>query len=627
MLNLKSLPTCPDITCELLHHHIGKAQVILEIGAADGRDTLKLLQRFPQAHIYCFEPEPRCLRMWRANVQDPRATMHCTAIGNHVGTIPWFASHGHLPDSQRATTEDPRDLWDDWPLSGSIKRPEAHLDIHPWVEFEQKFEVPITTLDEWLHDHRELSKIDLIWMDVQGAERDVIAGGQRTFKRTLWCSTEVFDEFFHPAELRGRHVYEGQPNIAEILGMLPKWRAVMYAHSQNVLLKNARVAYDPVETRRLTRPTVWPAWVDHGLSPTPVVLVPRSPDPRPPRTVLTPEPPTPPAPPPRPIITMERLGTFGQWGHQVVQYAFLRRYAAEHDLDYAPAPWAGRYLYGHHDQTPPRHMPPVIESVREGQNELWGQRLPPRGDELTDHDFVGWAQYDTTYYRPYRDLVQSLYRQPAEPQRSRVTAALEELRQYGDHVIALHLRRGDSGQGIHFRTPIGWCLRWLHDNWGRFHNPVLYLATEDVGLLRHFAGYNPVVAENLGIEHIPAPYPDYRPIFEITQARARQVDFFPDWYLVQHADVVLASNSMFSMSAAWTSTTAREVWRPRLSLGGFEPVDPWDLQDFLCREPLDHHPGIPGTQSEDHPGDGWATSSPIPVPEHDSELVPWRYPE
>jgi hypothetical protein len=262
--------------------------------------------------------------------------------------------------------------------------------------------------------------------------------------------------------------------------------------------------------------------------------------------------------PDRNLITMSRLGRVCQWGNHLVQYAFLRTYAAEHGAKYACPRWVGQYLFGFRD--PPIHkgLPRAQERVQPGNRGL-GLPIPPRGPEWIGRDWFGYAQYDTAYYRPKRAAIQALYREPVEPQRSRVLEALGRLRNRGHTVIGLHLRRGDSGRVIYPFTPILWCLRWLHYHWERFDDPVLFLSTEDATLAHWFVHYRPVVAEALGLTFTAKPYPGYHYPFPIEPRKARMLDFFPDWYLLQNCDVLLASDSSFSMTAAWTSTTVQST--------------------------------------------------------------------
>lgn len=299
-------------------------------------------------------------------------------------------------------------------------------------------------------------------------------------------------------------------------------------------------------------------------------------------------------------IQMTRLGTAGQWGNQVIQYAFVRTYARRHGLDYELPPWAGQVFFGHQDPPITQKLPDWRESWQPYPHEAaFGIPNPPQDGECHDRDFLGWAQYHTSWYAPDREFIQGLFRATPEVE-ARHSPLVDALRQRGDTIIGLHLRRGDSGRMIYFFTPIIWCLEWLEENLDRFSRPVLFLATEDASLKPWFAKYGVVTADDLGVDFRGESPANYVYPYDVGPHRARQLTFFPDWYLLQHSDVVVAAESTFSVSAAWVNRGLREFWRPRLSLRGFEQCDVWDMH-VSPREHLNDYPGIPGTQLDTNP--------------------------
>ena len=117
-----------------------------------------------------------------------------------------------------------------WDQSGSIRQPKNHLVEHPWVKFDKIISVPTCRLDDWCADHG-ISDIDFIWMDVQGAEGDVIAGGQRSISKTRFLYTEYSDT----------ETYEGQLPLSQLLARLPTFK-VLVKYAGDVLLKNTSIA-------------------------------------------------------------------------------------------------------------------------------------------------------------------------------------------------------------------------------------------------------------------------------------------------------------------------------------------------------------------------------------------------
>lgn len=323
-----------------------------------------------------------------------------------------------------------------------------------------------------------------------------------------------------------------------------------------------------------------------------------------------------------PIVTMSGLGREGQWGNQVIQYAFIRTFAKRHGCEYGVPPWAGQFLFGRSDPHVSVQLPHFRERYEPTKHEaIFGIPIPPTGAELIGRNFIGYAQYHTSWYAPDREFILSLYDTIA-PEQTRVERLLSLIRERGKTIVAIHIRRSDSGRMIWHLTPITWYLRWLRDNWERLDEPVLYVATEDPSLKRYFVKWNPLMMEDLGVEAQGKP-PAYHYPYGNRFHHLRQLDFFPDWYVMQHADVLVGSDSTFSFSAAWISRCVREYWRSRLSTQRFEMIDPWDCH-VSWREHLNDYPDIPGTQADSNPlyGDHWRnfTATHPSVPEDPKEI-------
>jgi hypothetical protein len=326
------------------------------------------------------------------------------------------------------------------------------------------------------------------------------------------------------------------------------------------------------------------------------------------------------------MITMSGLGRLGQWGNQIFQYAFIRTYAKRHGIPYQCAPWAGQEFFGHEDPPVSVVLPDRNERRKPYPNEPeFGFPLPPEGPEFHGSNFTGWAQYHTSWYAPDKDFIQGLFRPTAETAFV-YSPLLNRVKTPDSTLVVLHLRRGDAGRMIYFLTPILWCLEWLDTNWGRFNNPIFYLATEDVSLKPWFADYGVRTADDLGVAMRAISPRHYEYPWDKTGKFARQMTFFPDWYVMQNADVVVAAESTFGVSAAWTNTCIKEFWRPRLSLRGFEQCDPWDM-DVSPREHLDDYPDIPGVQIDSNPdfASHWRNYKPRhpSVPETRQSILEW----
>lgn len=215
-----------QISAELVRQSAGRPDpLILEIGANDGGHTQWFLEIFENPKIYCFEPDPRAAARFRRNIgARPNVALFELAMSAHEGEITFYQSGG-VRDGGQADA-----MPEGWDLSGSIRKPKDHLIMEPGVTFDRSINVRTTSLDHWADQH-SIGEVDFIWMDVQGAERDVVGGGRRTLARTRFLYTEYAE----------RELYEGQYTFRQLVGALPGFEVVT-RYPADVLLRNARFA-------------------------------------------------------------------------------------------------------------------------------------------------------------------------------------------------------------------------------------------------------------------------------------------------------------------------------------------------------------------------------------------------
>lgn len=305
-------------------------------------------------------------------------------------------------------------------------------------------------------------------------------------------------------------------------------------------------------------------------------------------------------------ISMSHLGRMGRWGNQVFQYIFLRTYARRYNLSYQAPRWEGQRLFGFKD--PPiigprlsrydEHWDKVIShSTINNYQDAWRPSIAPKDGAVIDHDYCGYCQFHTSYYTPDKDFIQNLFI-PTQEVQARIALAIGKLTQHQalpKTVIGLHLRRGDTGRAIFYLTPNEWYLAWLEEHWQAFHNPQLFIATEEPSDVKAFVAYNPITSADL-LQLDLLRYLSYNYLrCDLASPTLQSMDWFPDWYLLTQCNVLLFGESTFSFSAAMVSTQLSEAWQSRLSTQTFERLDPWNAQP-LRREHLDEHPPIPGTR-------------------------------
>lgn len=159
------------------------AQTIVEVGAADGRDAEYYAELFPQARILAVEPVPESYaklasRMSRVD----RLTAVNAALTTQVGKAEFHVAR--LADASSLLPAKP---------TGS--------NYDEYTTSRHTIEVETTTLDALCRQHG-ITEIDLLKMDVQGAEMRILSAACDLLERSAIGAiyTEVqFTQFYHDA--------------------------------------------------------------------------------------------------------------------------------------------------------------------------------------------------------------------------------------------------------------------------------------------------------------------------------------------------------------------------------------------------------------------------------------------
>jgi hypothetical protein len=294
-------------------------------------------------------------------------------------------------------------------------------------------------------------------------------------------------------------------------------------------------------------------------------------------------------------LTMTKFCRMGRFANQLLQYAFLRDYADAHSLELQLPPWVGESLFGIQTQPVTVKLPSRTEVYRPD-----GQPMPPNNAEFVNTDFVGWAQFHTRYLSHYKDIWWNRFR-PVESVAERFTNAMSQLRNMGDNIIGLHIRRGDYGESIKYITPVSWYLRWLENHWNDCDNSVLYIASEDRQLIDAFAKYRPVTTESLGVSLRTVPVKHYQYLrLDLHRQDPVQIDFYPDFYFLSHCDVLAIPNSTFSFAAGLCNPCLKRFFRSSLPHAGIVEEEIWNTYP-LQHDQVKDYPHLDGIALESNP--------------------------
>jgi FkbM family methyltransferase len=159
-----------------LHHylHVDSKSIeqIVIIGANDGSEIPRLRRTYPRSRFLCFEPSPAGYNKLTENF---RETDYVQARKLALSDSSGIATFHELPMAG----------------NGSLLPP----DPAKWSTFNQQkenevtaFQVQLSTLDA---EANSLERIDLLWIDVQGAEGQVLRGGFNTLPRVEAIFLEV----------------------------------------------------------------------------------------------------------------------------------------------------------------------------------------------------------------------------------------------------------------------------------------------------------------------------------------------------------------------------------------------------------------------------------------------------
>lgn len=202
----------PDIDKTILKQLMPELPTVLDIGSYNGKDAQELSDIL-DCEVHCFEPDKDSYNKIKA-LKNARLILWPYAIGAWHGKAPFVKSKNH-------------------PASNSMRAPLKHTKVWPHIKFSRSADmVNCTTLDSWHHSVLKDKVIDLIWLDVNGAESDVIKGGTQALSKTRYLYIE-----FQEVEL-----FKGAMNKEKTLLRLPDFELVSEHNFEgnygNLLLKN-----------------------------------------------------------------------------------------------------------------------------------------------------------------------------------------------------------------------------------------------------------------------------------------------------------------------------------------------------------------------------------------------------
>ena len=207
--------------------------VVFEFGTCDGQHTnvmcsiLKQMQSDPrfmgqknQFKYHAFEGDYRIIpRFWEVNSNHVNEIiLNHLAIGNTDGEVTFNLSGGIESREGHFKQE--------FYGSSSIKQPKKANEYWPDMTFEET-QVKCCKFDTY-YNEANVDIIDFIWSDIQGAEKELIEGGQKALSKTRYLYTEY----------NQGDSYEGEISLSDIIDKLPGSWSIVEDYGHDVLLKN-----------------------------------------------------------------------------------------------------------------------------------------------------------------------------------------------------------------------------------------------------------------------------------------------------------------------------------------------------------------------------------------------------
>lgn len=171
-----------DLERRLAHVVRAPAPVVLDVGAHVGQSNRLFRRLFPAAEIWSFEPDPESFAALAA-VVDPSLPggQERLALADRDGTATFHRNPIGHTSSLLARSAASRD---------SIDLARARAAGAPAEVPSERIEVPVRRLDAWCAE-RGVDAVDLLKIDVQGAEVAVLDGAAGILPATVTVAVEV----------------------------------------------------------------------------------------------------------------------------------------------------------------------------------------------------------------------------------------------------------------------------------------------------------------------------------------------------------------------------------------------------------------------------------------------------
>ncbi len=188
-----------DTILDLVSQYISADPIIIEAGAWNGADTLKISKQWPLGHIYSFEPlidsyqTVKAVTEYCNNVQ-----LFNMALHSYSGVASFYVSEANSGAS-------------------SLLAPNLSLVSH--LQFTTSpIQVACVNLDEWMVNNN-IDHVDFMWLDMEGAELQMLKASPQAMAKV----TAVYIELNCKEFRYGTPLYHEVKHWFQAQGFVQKW--------------------------------------------------------------------------------------------------------------------------------------------------------------------------------------------------------------------------------------------------------------------------------------------------------------------------------------------------------------------------------------------------------------------
>lgn len=187
--NVGSLPWEPrgyhGLELKLVKEFLPKNPIILEAGAHHGEDTVIMAATWPEATIFAFEPSPGDFAMLQTAVSNfPNIYIFQLGLFSQTGFYRFYVSQCNGCSS----------LLEDNHLPNGLDYGDQPVQVY------------CKNLDEWAEEN-DVSKIDYMWLDMEGAELYVLNSSPRILSTVHVISCEINFFYYRKGVSQFRDLY------------------------------------------------------------------------------------------------------------------------------------------------------------------------------------------------------------------------------------------------------------------------------------------------------------------------------------------------------------------------------------------------------------------------------------